>query len=519
MSFNRSWPVLRFAICAVLLLSVATFVTRTFRWRLVNDAAQIDYACFLMDHGMAPYKDLVELNMPGIYMVNWGVMHTLGGGARAWRVFDYSLLALAALAMAWIARPYGWLGGFFAAALFALFHGRDGPAQAGQRDLIISVLLLCGYAFLFHALRREKRWPMFFFGACLVAAAAIKPIVLPFAFVLLAAAAWRLRQLGRPMGDAIALSLAGMLASASAVTLFLASRGSLGAFAWMVEKTLPYYSTLGRQGFADLATRIMSPTMRTLLALALLVAFLRRRWNWESAILLAGIAFGIFSYFAQGKGFPYHRYPMLAFLFLWAGIQFVSALEKQGAARTLAVAGLALGAIFAPIYAAIAVRGQWNEDYNQALTADLQQLGGQQLSGRVQCITTPGDCDTVLYRLHLVQSSGLFYDYLVFGPDSQPAVERARLTVWKDFEKNPPLVFIVGRGFYGERYNDSYNKLTRWPELNNYIDSNYELFDERGFTPAECGYRGYRIYIRKPGTEPGAEPAPVLRAALSLPAR
>jgi hypothetical protein len=517
MLFNRGWPIFRFAICAVLLASVTAFVVRTYRWRLVNDAAQIDYACFLMDHGMAPYKDLVELNMPGIYMVNWGVMHTLGTGARAWRAFDFSLLALAALAMAWIARPYGWLSGFFAAALFALFHGRDGPAQAGQRDLIIAVLLLCGYAFLFHALRREKRWPMFFFGVCLVAAAAIKPPVLPFAFVLLAAFAWRLRQLGRPMGEAVALSLAGMLASTGVVVVFLASRGSLGAFAWMVEKTLPYYSTLGRQSFADLAARLMSPTMKTLFGLALIIALLRRRWNWESLMLLGGIGFGIFSYFAQGKGFPYHRYPMLAFIFLWAGIQFVSALERPGVPRKLAIAGLALGTIFAPIYASIAARGKWNEDFNRALTADLQQLGAQQLSGRVQCITTPGDCDTVLYRLRLVQSSGLFYDYLVFGPDSQPAVERARQTVWRDFEKEPPLVLIVGRGLYGERWDDGYNKLTRWPELNSYIDTNYELYDERGFAPAECGYRGYRIYIRKPGTEPQPEPAPVLRAALSLP--
>jgi hypothetical protein len=517
MSFDRSWPALRFAICAVLVASVAVFVTRTFHWRLVNDAAQIDYACFLMDHGMAPYKDIVELNMPGIYMVNWGVMHTLGGGARAWRVFDYSLLALAALAMAWIAQPYGWLGGAFGGALFALFHGRDGPAQAGQRDLIIAVLLLFAYAFLFDALRRERNWPMFFFGVCLASAAAIKPVVLPFALVLLGVTAWRLHRLGRPMDDAIALSLTGMLASASVVAGFLAAHGSLGAFAWMFEKTLPYYAALGRQSFADLAARFMSPTVKTLLAMAIAIALLRRRWNWESVMLLGGIAFGVFSYFAQGKGFPYHRYPMLAFIFLWVGIQFASALKERSAARKLAVAGLSLGAVFGAVYTAIAVHGQWNEDFNRALTADLQQLGGLQLSGHVQCITTPGDCDTVLYRMHLVQSSGLFYDYLVFGPGNQPAVVRARQTVWDDFEKNPPLVFVVGRSLYGEKTDDGYDKLTRWQELDTYVHENYLLYDERGFAPAQCGYRGFRIYIRRPGTEPAPEPAPVLRAALSLP--
>ena len=516
MWFDRSWPALRVAICTLLVASLAVFVARTSHWRLVNDAAQIDYACYLMDHGMAPYKEIVELNMPGIYMVNWSVMHTLGGGATAWRLFDFSLLAIAALAMCWIARPYGWLGGFFAGALFALFHGRDGPAQEGQRDLIIAVLLLAGYAFLFHALRRDKRWPVFFFGACLMAAATIKPFVLPFAILLLAAAAIRLRQLRRPTADAIALGLGGMLAAASTVAAFLAAHGSLAAFAWMVDKTLPYYASVGRADFVDLATRLFSPTVRTLFLLAIVVAWLRRFWNWESAMLLGGIAFGIASWFGQGKGFPYHRYPMLAFVFLWAGIQFASALKESGVARKAAVAGLALGAIFAPIYAYMAARGHWDEDFNRALTADLRQLGGGQLSGRVQCITTPGDCDTVLYRLNLVQSSGLFYDYLVFGPDNQPAVDKSRQTVWRDFEKNPPLVIVVGRGLYGKK-RDDYSKLARWPELNAYIDDNYRLYDERGFAPAECGPRGYRIYIRRPGTGSSPEPAPVLRAALSLP--
>ena len=35
----------------------------------------------------------------------------------------------------------------------------------------------------------------------------------------------------------------------------------------------------------------------------------------------------IASYFGQGKAFAYHRYPMLAFLFLWAGLQIVTALR------------------------------------------------------------------------------------------------------------------------------------------------------------------------------------------------
>jgi hypothetical protein len=501
----------------------------TVRWPLVNDAAQIDYACYLMDHGMAPYKDLVELNMPGIYLVNWSVMHTLGSSGMAWRLFDFSLLGLAALAMGWIARPWGWLGGAFGAALFALYHGRDGPAQTAQRDLIIAVFMLCAYAFLFYALRQSKRWPMFFFGVSMAAAAAIKPVVLPFAFLLLAAAALRLRQLKRPVAAPLALSFAGISAASAIVIGFLAAHGSVSAFAWMMEKTLPYYAALGRQSFADLATRLMSPTVRTLLLLALAIAFLRRSWNWESVMLLGGVAFGIVSYFTQGKGFPYHRYPMLAFLFLWCGVQFAAAIReclpgagsrrfmatKEDLARRLAMAGLLLGAAFAPIYTEMAARGVWKEDFNQALTADLTHLGGQRLSGRVQCITTPGDCDTVLYRMHLVQSTGLVYDYFIFGPGNQPVIERARDEVWRGFNANPPRVIIVGRGLYGVRADNRYDKLATWPQFAQYLKANYTLYDERWFRPAECGYRGYRIYVRK--NQPPSDQTQNLRASLSRP--
>jgi len=161
----RLFLVLYFLACIVFI------VVRTAHWKQVNDPAQLHYACFLMDHGMAPYRDLLEINMPGIYLVNWSVMHTLGDGSVAWRTFDFALMGIAAWAMIAIARPYDWLAGFFGATLFILFHGRDGAGQQGQRDFIIAVLLLCSYAFLFNAFRNRKQWPMFVFGLCAGAAA------------------------------------------------------------------------------------------------------------------------------------------------------------------------------------------------------------------------------------------------------------------------------------------------------------------------------------------------------------
>ena len=129
----RNWSRFKVLICLYFMVCVGWFAVRTARWKQVNDPAQLHYLCFLMDHGMAPYRDLLEINMPGIYLVNWGVMHTLGGGSAAWRVFDFGLMAIAAWAMIAIARPYDWLGGVFGATLFILFHGRDGAQRRSRQ--------------------------------------------------------------------------------------------------------------------------------------------------------------------------------------------------------------------------------------------------------------------------------------------------------------------------------------------------------------------------------------------------
>src|ERR1700677_900276 len=192
-----------FLVCA------GIFVLVTAHWKQVNDPAQLSYLCFLMDHGMAPYRDLLEINMPGIYLVNWSVMHTLGDGSVAWRIFDFALMGIATWAMIAIARPYDWLAGFFGATLFILFHARDGAGQQGQRDFIIAVLLLCSYAFLFNVFRKSRQWPMFAFGLCAGIAATIKPTPLPFALVLLLVAAIRLKRAAQPLLKPVFYALLG----------------------------------------------------------------------------------------------------------------------------------------------------------------------------------------------------------------------------------------------------------------------------------------------------------------------
>ena len=486
----------RFSICVFMVACVGFFVVRTIDWPLVNDPAQIDYVCFLMDQGRAPYRDIIEMNMPGTYLVNWTVMHTLGGGALAWRLFDLSLMAAAGIAMLVIAWPTGWLGGFLAAVLLILFHGRDGPGQQGQRDLIMAVLLVGGWAFLFHGLRRRQTWPWFFFGVCAMIAVTIKPTPLPFVVLLLCAAVLRLQRGDQPFMLPLLASLGGMLVPIVIVSAFLLREHAAGPFLHVVCVVLPFYADLGRRDLTFLLKHCLTPSLEVFLLLAAAVAVVVPRWrDWESNMLLLGVAWGLFSFFSQGKGFPYQRYPLVAFLFLWAGLKFTSALDCPGTGRMLGLAGIFFAVSVAPQYAARACHRQWRGEFITSLSADLYRLGGQRLSGHVQCLSVPADCDTVLYRMKLLQATGLTYDFFIFGSPTEPVVQEYRDQFLREIQRTPPTVFVVGEGLFPDD-TDDYQKLQQWPQLRDYL-GDYVRYDQREFTHSESGYSGFRVYVRK----------------------
>lgn len=486
----------RIVICLYFMICVAVFGIRTAHWKQVNDPAQLHYLCFLMDHGMAPYRDLFEINMPGIYLVNWSVMHSLGAGSAAWRLFDFSLMAIAAWAMIAIAWPYDWLAGVFGATLFILFHGRDGAGQEGQRDFIIAVLLLCAYAFLFECFRSRRKWPMFAFGLCAGMAGTIKPTPLPFALVLLVLVAIQWKQAGEPVGKPVLYALLGFVAPLAIVCAFLFSKHALGSFWYLLRVELPFYETLGRVPVSTLLTLMATSSIKTLALIAMTIAVMKRDWwNWEGKLLVLGILFGFASYFGQGKAFPYHRYPMMAFLLLWAGLQIIPALRAQRMVRMFAIAGVSFAMIVAALYVREAVHKVWDPEFSDSLTADLNHLGGRRLSGHVQCIDMPADCDSALYRMRLVQSTGLFYDYLIFGSAQQQVIRDLRRRFWWQFQSNTPQVVVVGTGLFP--YGRGYAKLASWPLFEQVLADEYLLYDDRSFPPAESGAKAYRIYVKK----------------------
>jgi hypothetical protein len=515
------------ALSLVLLACAAAFLISSWHWPLVGDAPLMHYIVFLMQHGFAPYRTILDLNQPGTYAVEAAVMAVLGKGALAWRIFDLLLLALIAFAMAVICRPHGRFPALFAAVTFALIHARDGLIQLGQRDLLMAALLASAYALLFTLLRspRPRRYSLSISaGLCLGAAASIKPDSLLLAPLLLPFIAYTLYRQHRPFRLHLALACTGVLLPLLASLLFLLHRHALYAFLALMFQLAPYHASLWRLPSSILLLGSVSSVTLPLFSLWLAVFLIQQRWRrTEDQLLLLGFLIGIFSFFVQGRGYPYHRYPSQVFLLLLTAIAFADALRPSTehhpprpatyAVKTCAIAGLAFGSlILVPRSLQAVLHFSWRTDtFDHALTADLTTLGTPvfgipALNGNVQCLDMAGGCIATLYRLQLVQSTGFLYDCYLY-PARPPATpylperDRYRSAFQQALLIHPPRFFIVTSDECGPP-DLLYRKLARWPWLNTWLAANYRLAQEwRPTVTQSWGGRpilpyGFRIYQR-----------------------
>ncbi len=506
----------RWMLVLALLIGTILYVVWTWRWPLLGDCTLFHYIAFLMDHGMAPYRNLPDMNFPGAFLSEWLVIHTYGGGSLAWRLFDFSLLLAMGAGLIAVARPYDWLAGFFAAVVMMLAHGRDGIYDTGQRDLTIAALVVIGYVFLFRARRKDEAWAAGVFGFCMAAAGTIKPTTLPLMILLPAFLAAAMRREGRSAGRMLAWSVAGMAVPLAAVWIFLLREKAVGAFVHSLTTLEPYFASLGRRPLVYLLNHSVSPLMplvaiwMTLLIGSAIRNRSWRRWGgarsverWERAALVSGVLVALGGYIAQGKAFPYQRYPFLVLLLLLMGLDLTAALRKPGFELWLAVLGLGFGSLFLVPQSLVKVkRYDWrNQQYVSLMDADLEGLGGSQLSGHIQCMDTTTGCSQVFYNLRLVSETGMLSDFLVFGRPQAAEVRVARAEFLPQIEARPPWVMVVTGGLFPKGPAD-FRKLQLWPAFDEFLSEHYRQCVQR--TPTKMVDWGggppeppasYRIYV------------------------
>jgi hypothetical protein len=521
-SHNRITATWLWLFGAVLIACSLVFLVMRRHWPMVGDAALLRYAVFLIQHGWTPYRDVVDINMPGAYWATAFGMSLAASVDASWRIFDVGLVGLTGVGYFVIARPYSRVAALFATALLLLVHGQDGVQQAGQRDLVIAALLVVAVAFLLEAVRRDSCLYLVPFGLAVGVSATIKPTTVPLGIVLLAMAAiYRAGWLEKTREPRVAtnprvwlnwmlIGIAAMAVPLACMLLWLEHKHALDAWLAMERVLLPYYASQERRGLGFTLSHSISPLLALVLFWLLCAALRGPAWpRFERLLVATAAILSLAGLLAQGKALPYQRYPMMAFLLPLMALDLTTAWTERASrqlARYVALGGLCCGCLILAPLAVVKVHrfDARPQEFDAMLRADLSGVHGD-LSGRIQCLDAIQECLPTLYSMQLLPATGTLSDQTLFDTVKAPAVEILRQRFEKEVTARPPLIFVVVSGFSLDSVK-GYQKLEEWPAFEQWLNANYTLTMERTPTHLVRWWgraqqpAGYRLYVLKPGT-------------------
>jgi len=425
-------------------------------WPLIHDAPIMHYVAWRIGQGAVPYRDLFDMNFPGVYLLHLVVLKTLGAGDGAWRLFDLLWLGLTSLLIAALARPWGRLAAVGGALFFAAYHLGGGAWQAGQRDFLLCPFLLAGALGVARWQERQENRALLLGGLALGAGLTIKPHAALFALALMVLVL-ATRQAGRSRGSALAMFAGGLLVVPLAVVTWLAVIGGLGAWREIVfDYLLPLYSRLGRADSWTVYRWSLWPAVALALALSIGHALASRRLTSRHAVVLIGLGYGLLHYVGQGKGWEYHLYPLAAF----AAVLLFSEVAAVLCARRVLVgvpliAGLAVLVALLGHTGAVTAKANWIWDKERTvrgLTYDLETL---RRPGDLERLLRPGDVVQVLdttdggvhalLRLGVVQPTRFLYDFHFFHDTDRPAIQALRAEFVAGLDLSPPRFIVLFR--------------------------------------------------------------------------
>ncbi|MBI4254675.1 MAG: glycosyltransferase family 39 protein, partial [Candidatus Rokubacteria bacterium] len=318
------------ALLAPLAALAAWLAWRSRGWPLVHDAPIMHYIAWRLGEGAVPYRDLFDMNFPGVYLLHRAALTVFGASDAGFRAFDLLWLAGTALCVGALVAPWGRAAAAAAGLFFAVYHLAGGAWQAGQRDFLLCPFLLLGALGVARWAEHGVEWPLLWGGAALGAGLTIKPHAALLAAALAALVAAVARRHGRPAGIAAAIFAMSALVAPMLVTLWVAARGGLAAWREIVfDYLLPFYARLGRPAEWTMWRWQVWIAIAAGVALSLGAALWRRRFTARHAAVALGLGYGVAHFAGQGKGWEYHLYPLAAF----AAVALFAEVEPLVAAR------------------------------------------------------------------------------------------------------------------------------------------------------------------------------------------
>jgi hypothetical protein len=475
-------PVVGALVVLSLAVLAGALAWRSRGWPMIHDAPLMHYIAWRIGEGAVPYRDLFDMNFPGVYLLHMVAFKLFGSSDAGWRAFDLTWLAATSLAAAALAAPWGRLAAAGAGLFFAVYHLAAGAWQTGQRDFLLCPFLLLGALGVARwAERPEKPASLAWGGLAVGAGITVKPHAGLFAAALVLLVAIVARGAGRPM----AVFATAIVGPSLAIVGWLAVAGALPAwYEVVVGYLVPLYSRLGRPGHWTFYRWHLWIPIAIGAALSIASALVSRRFGARHAVVTLGLGYGVAHFFGQGKGWEYHLYPLAAF----AAVALFAEMPRLLEAGRVAALPLAACAVAATIMLGIkggeASDAVWiatKERRVSAIVADLAgRIGPEDF---VQVLDTTEAGVHALLRLRAVEPTRFIYDFHFYHDRETRTVQRLREEFLAGFDAHPPkFVVLFERG---------------WPA------GGYERVDEfAGLRARLMAYRvdrrgdGYIIYAR-----------------------
>jgi hypothetical protein len=466
---------------------------RSLRWPLVHDAPIMHYIAWRIADGAVPYRDLFDMNFPGVYVLHLAVVRLLGTGDAGFRAFDLLALGAAAGAIAALAAPWGRPAAAGGALTFTTYHLAGGAWQAGQRDFLLCPLLLAAALGVARWLERRptgarsRASSLPWSGLALGAAVTVKPHAAVFAALLGGLVVWAAwNDDGGPRRPLLAYASA-LAVVPVAIVLWLAATGGLAPW-WRIvsEYVIPLYGRLGRRASWQLYPRVWIP-LAIAAALSLGSAVRHRRFGPRHAVATLGVLYGVMHFVGQGKGWEYHLYPLAAFVSVLAFAEIGPLLAERRALLAAPVAASLVAAL-----ALLGTKGVWAADATWIRDKErLVSLCVADLETRVrpgdtvQVLDTTDGAVHALLRLGLREPTRFVYDFHFFHDVDAPQIRALRAELVRDLDAHPPRAIVLFEHAWPA---GGYARIDGFPALAERLATRYMLAVERA---------GYRLYAKR----------------------
>ena len=455
---------------------VGWLLWRSLEWPMVGDATFFHFIAVQMQMGALPYRDIVDIQMPLMYLIHAAIVATIGTSDVAWRVFDVAAATVMAGLILMLVCPAGRPAAILAVLLMLATHLLLGPYATGQRDYLMSIPILAAALASLRAVdhRERPRFFLFLVGAFAMTAASIKPSG------ILVAGLPALTSGGLRWRDAMWI-IAGAAAVGLLVLVILIAWGALGPFRAMIWELWPIYAQLDMRSIPQIlrdAALWLAPIGGLALAAALSLAAPKP----PRVRLMIGLAcFGLVHLLIQRKGYSYHVYPLGVGLACW-GAWSLAALPRWRAGLCLAVVAATLVAEATRLDALLSPA----DPFPRAAASMQSALESRLPRGaRVQTLDTDNGAFLAMVRAGMRQATRhIMYFPLILGGDS---VRREFIAA---LEAHPPAAILLTNSQWPMAL--GFEATEQWPKFASVLASHYVL-DRSG----EEGYIAWRLYLRR----------------------